>query len=192
MIRINLLPRKLKGRAALLRQRLTTFFLVALVAVGIAYLIDASLSREINRQITDVRAKEKEISALKARLNWLEEYKKTKSQYTRKLAVIEQILKGRTGPIRVLDTLATSVPSQMWLEGIKQVNMRMKITGWAADNLIVSRFMSSLQSSPLFTRVELESVSRDEFRVAGQGSRSKAYQLNKFAILATVSYSVRR
>jgi type IV pilus assembly protein PilN len=187
MIRINLLPRKVKKRAALLRQRLTTFLVIALVAAGLAYLIDSSLIRAIEQQIAEVRGKQQQINTLKTRLKWLDEYKLAKNQYTQKLAVIDQIVKGRTGPIMVLDTLATSVPSQMWLDGIRQVNMKMKITGWAADNLVVSRFMTSLQSSRLFTSVELESVTRDEFR-AGGGIRTKTYQLNKFAILATVSY----
>ena len=160
---------------------------IALAAAGLAYLIDSSLSREIEQLTADVQGKQNEVSTLKTKLKWLEEYKQTKDQYTHKLAVIDQIVKGRTGPVRVLDTLATSVPSQMWLDGIKQVNMDMQITGWAADNLVVSRFMSSLQSSRLFTNVELESVSRDEFK-GGEGVRSKGYQLNKFAILATVSY----
>lgn len=188
MIRINLIPRRVRKKAAILRKQLGIMGAVVLVSLIISYLLDASISGRIEDERRQITAKSSRIDTLKAtKLKELDTFEKIEAEKKERVNVVEKIEKESAGPVRVLDTLATKIPPQSWLENLKEEGPTLKLTGWTADNLIVARFMSGLQASPFFKEVELESVTQEDFSV-GEGPTAKKFRLNKFSIVTKPSY----
>ena len=188
MIRINLIPRRVRKKAAILRKQLGIMGAVVLVSLILSYGLNASISGKIEDERRQITAKSSRIDTLKAtKLKELDTFEKIEAEKKERVNVVEKIEKESAGPVRVLDTLASKIPPQSWLENLKEEGPTLKVTGWTADNLIVARFMSSLQASPFFKEVELESVTQEDFQV-GEGPAAKKFRLNKFSIVTKPSY----
>ena len=89
-----------------------------------------------------------------------------------------QIDRNRSGPVRVLDELATHSPDRLWVTRISASNGVITIEGISLDNELVALFLTTLGDSPYFANVELqetEAVDHDGLR------------LNEFALTATLS-----
>jgi Tfp pilus assembly protein PilN len=61
-----------------------------------------------------------------------------------------------------MDELARCVPDHLWLTGASQdASSTLSIEGVTFSNLVVSDFMSRLERSPMFAKVELEVAERN-------------------------------
>jgi len=88
-------------------------------------------------------------------------YKSKKEILTKKMNVITSLKKGKDGPVHLLDELATAIPGNIWLTGIKQTGLALVIEGKAIDNIAVSNYMINLGKSPYISNVDLKSISTD-------------------------------
>lgn len=145
MVRINLLPVRAVKKREMGRQILI-LFAVVFVGVGIGNYIwfDArnSIAQRNQRQIEATRA---EITKLEKIIGEVNNISKRKKEVEEKLKVLDQLRKGRSGPVRVLDALATATPKKVWLNSFDEVNGQVKVTGSALSNDDVADFMRGLQ-----------------------------------------------
>ena len=63
-----------------------------------------------------------------------------------KLAILADLRKQRTGPVRMLDALSTAIPKKVWLTAFDEKANAVKMTGRAASHEDVAEFMRALQS----------------------------------------------
>jgi type IV pilus assembly protein PilN len=75
-----------------------------------------------------------------------------------KMDIIVKLEANRTGPVRFMDALTNFVkPERMWLTGVSESQGSMKLSGVAVDNKIIADFMTGLEGSPYFQKVDLVS-----------------------------------
>jgi type IV pilus assembly protein PilN len=122
-----------------------------------------------------VAAAEKELAELEKTLKEVERFRKEKEEIERKLAVIDRLERSRTGPVRILDEVATRMPERMWLTDMKLSGGELSLGGYGIDNETIAAFLTSLEDSEFISNVQLEKTELQE---------SKGLKLNEFRIKA--------
>ncbi|HTF33960.1 MAG TPA: PilN domain-containing protein [Myxococcota bacterium] len=175
MIRINLLPVREARRKADLQQ----FGLMIGVALGAAVagvvLFHMSIRHEISNAQDRVVQMKQEIDAFKPQLAQVEQYRAKKADIERKLGVIHDLDRSRSGPVHVLDELSSHAPERLWLTSLEAIPSGVTLQGMSLDNEVVATFMKALEDSPYFQDVELRSTELSE---------RDGLKLNKFEVHA--------
>ena len=177
MIRINLLPVREERRKAELQQfglLLASALVGSIAMVGIYHM---KLSHDVSEAKAAVAATQQQIDRFEPQLKQLEEYRKTKAEIEKKLAVIERLDASRSGPVRVFDELATHAPDRLWLTKLEAHGGQLRIEGMSLDNELVALFLTALNESAYFDNVELRETTAKEM---------SGYKLNEFALSATL------
>jgi type IV pilus assembly protein PilN len=66
--------------------------------------------------------------------------------------LIEELRKGQTGPVHLLDHISKSLPESMWLTDLKQAAGEITLEGRCTSLNALSDFVSALEASNLFER----------------------------------------
>jgi len=155
MIKINLLPVRAAKKKETAIQQIAIFCisvgLVAAVVISM-YLIKKVQISSTNTDITTAKTK---ISELKTKIGKLEELKTLKDQVKKKLDVLTQLRKNKTGPAQRLATLSDITPEQLWLTGYTENGFNVKITGVAFSEDLIATFMRRIEATTDFMGVEL-------------------------------------
>jgi type IV pilus assembly protein PilN len=134
MIQINLLPVREARRAADLRQQGMQMLLVMMVvATGIGF-THSRLSDKISESKHRMSQMERDIKQFKPQLDQVAAFRKKKSGLERKIGVIEELDRARSGPVRVMDELATHTPERLWLTKFSTSGKNITMTGESLDN----------------------------------------------------------
>jgi type IV pilus assembly protein PilN len=146
MIRINLLPVRQVRKRELGRQ-----FLVLVVGVVVASLAGNyywySTRDDVRaRKAEAVAERERQIAALDKQIGEVNELKKRKKEVEEKLGVLDKLRKQRSGPVRLLDALASVIPKKIALNSFDEKGGAAKINGLGDSHEDVSEFMRSLQN----------------------------------------------
>lgn len=177
MIYINLLP----VRAAQKREKLIeqSIILVAILALSVALCIGVYtvLLTKVSAEKDAMAQKKQEIEQLKKTIGEVDRFKKLQEELKNKLAVLDKLKEGKTGPVMLLDELARAVPEKLWLTSFKESGGNIALTGIGVDEETVANFMRQLEESPLFQKVELQVI--EQTKLADT-------KLNKFNISCQV------
>jgi type IV pilus assembly protein PilN len=180
MIRINLLPIREKRKKESTRRMLSVLFL----SLGLTAVVLISFHLSLSSQISDVQRRikdyQEEIKRLKIDTKDVDKFKAEKEDLQRRLHIIYTLQRAKTGPVRVLDELATALPGKLWLTSVKEKNGKMEIKGIAFDNQDIARFMTNLEKSGVITKVEL---------VISQQVEKKELKLKEFTLTCQVNYA---
>lgn len=155
MIKINLLPvRAAKKKETAIQQ--ITIFCISLILVA-AVVISMYLVKQvqISSTKTDITTATTRINELKTKIGKLEELKTLKDQVKKKLDVLTQLRKNKTGPAQRLATLSNITPEQLWLTGYTESGDNIKISGVAYTEDLIATFMRSIEATADFMGVEL-------------------------------------
>jgi type IV pilus assembly protein PilN len=155
MIKINLLPVRAAKKKETAIQQISIFCVsVLLVAVVLISLYGLKLG-QISSAKNDISAANIKITELKAKIGKLEELKKFKEQVKKKLDVLAQLRKNKTGPARRLATLSNITPDKLWLTAYAESNENVKLSGVAYTEDLIAQFMQNIQASDDYSGVEL-------------------------------------
>jgi len=165
MIKINLLP----IRAAKKKETAIQQLAIAGVVVVTIALIISSLYFVKHVQVAaakdDITSANNKINELKTKIGKLEELKALKEQVKKKLDVLSQLRKNKTGPAQRLATLSNLTPDQLWLTNYSESGQDVKISGVAFSEELIAQFMRALEASDDFMTVEL--VVSEQTEMAG-------------------------
>jgi Tfp pilus assembly protein PilN len=149
MIRINLLPFGKRPVEERIRKELSLFFLLIFFSLVLMAYFHVDHTREIKRITNEKINLDKDIQRYQARQKQLDEMKKQAKVIEQKLAVIDTLMKNRDLPVRILDQLAVSIPSdKMWIKNLAQKGNILTLTGVARGNETIAQFMEALAKSP--------------------------------------------
>ncbi len=180
MIRINLLPVREKKKKESARKMVSLLILsLALVAVVITF-FHFSLYSQINEVQRQITAYNEEIKRLKIDTKDVDKFKAEKEDLQRRINIIYTLQRAKTGPVRVLDDLATSLPGRLWLVALREKSGKMEIKGIAMDNQDIAKFMTNLEKSGVIRNVEL---------VVSQQLERKELKLMEFTLTCQVDYA---
>jgi len=188
MIKINLLPVRAAKKKETAVQQVSIFFSsLALVAVLIAALYGLKLG-QISSTKNDISSANAKINELKTKIGKLEELKKFKEQVKKKLDVLAQLRKNKTGPAQRLATLSDITPDKLWLTAYAESNDNVKLSGVAYTEDLIAQFMRSIQASNDFTGVELIVSEQKEISETKLKSFELAFKLKTMPLsVATTS-----
>jgi type IV pilus assembly protein PilN len=128
----------------------------------------------------EVAKAEAEMQQLRSVLGQVQTFETRKAQLQQRVTLIEQLRKGQSGPVHVLDKISRSLPERLWLTDLKQTGADFAISGFSTSMTALSDFVANLEATGWFKRpVEIldSQVQQDK----------RAVELVKFSIKATFS-----
>ena len=182
MIRINLLPIRQTQKRQTVQQQLLIGGMLLVVTIIACIVWSMTISSRVDERKSQIAKKRNELKQLDKIIGEVNEFTNKKKELEDKLKIIEQLRKGKTGPVKALDDLATEIPNRVWLTKINEKNGSVVIEGKAIDHEDVSAFMKSLQKSKYFSGIVLG------FSKASKDQKS-GVTLYDFKITCTVDYS---
>jgi type IV pilus assembly protein PilN len=82
--------------------------------------------------------------------------KEDKKALEDKLKILDTLKKGRTGPVKVLDELATIIPQKVWVLDFVEQQGGVTIVGQATTYEDLSTFSKKLKASTHFTNITIK------------------------------------
>jgi type IV pilus assembly protein PilN len=148
MIKINLLPIRAARKRESVKQQLI-LGAVLLIGAGVGlYLWYNSMATQIDDRNKQISTTKQQIEQYKRAIGEVEKYKGLEEKLKRKLEIIESLVKGKTGPVRVLDRMSQLVPKQVWLMGWTETSGgSVTLEGEAVSNKYVAQFITALKDS---------------------------------------------
>jgi type IV pilus assembly protein PilN len=180
MIRINLLPvrEKQRIRTAFVQLMLSAFLVAICVGVGFAW--SYVYQDEIGDQEEKLAAAQTEINRLQKTIGEVNQLKKTREKLEKRMVVIDKLERAKTGPVRILDALASHIPKRVWLDSMSQNKGTLSLKGKGLENSDISEFMRSLGKSKYFKKINLQKTSRRQ---------SEAGTVYEFQMKAKIDFS---
>ena len=171
MVRINLLPHRAEKRA---QRRRDFYVLVALafgaavvVVIAVAFVINTYIgvqndrntfikgeNKKLDEQIKEIASLRQDLEALKARQQ-----------------AVEDLQADRNLPVHLLDELVKQVPEGVYLQSLRQDNLKVALTGFAQSNERVSELLRNLSNNsawvgtPELVEIKAVTVGRDSKRL---------------------------
>jgi type IV pilus assembly protein PilN len=156
MIKINLFP----FRAAKIKENIRRQVTIYMLSVIFLLLASSYFYLDLNNKVNTLRGerdvKQKELDSFKDTNKKIAALKKTVAEVKVQLKTIKKLEKGKTGPVRLLDDIASSVPeNKLWLTTLKEQKGKLILNGTAMDNETVADFMDRLQNTQSISSVQL-------------------------------------
>jgi type IV pilus assembly protein PilN len=173
MVRINLLPVRTTKKKETAKQQIAIFILSlcgVIVACAVIYMVTLA---KISATKEEIRRSEEEIKALKVKIGEIDNLKKLQAEVRKKLDILNQLRRGKTGPASRLARLSDAVPDKLWLTKYSEKETNITISGVAYSEDLIADFMRNLMASGDFASVELQ-VS-EQFEVVGV--KAKKFEL---------------
>lgn len=188
MVRINLLPVRVSKKKEAGRQQLALIAFLLLAGLVGNYLWQANRAAELKTRQQKLARTREDIAQLERIIGEVRNIKEQQQALQQKLDVLERLKAGRSGPVRMLDELATVTPRQLWLSRLEEKGGAVTFTGQAATIDDVSAFMAALKTSRYFSGVELRRTAATA-PTSGGGAAPRAERLVSFEITAAVRYA---
>lgn len=185
MIRINLLATERRGAKAATGLQdgqkmvvIGSLLLVLTVALlGWRYWALREQKAEVARQI-DVATREEQ--RLQEILKQVQDFENRRKVLESRVALIDELRKGQTAPVHMIDQVSRALPDMTWLTNIQQSGYTLTIQGRCLSLTSLSDFVGNLEASHYFMRP----VEIIESSVAG-AEAGKGPELINFTIRAT-------
>ncbi len=165
MIRINLLPFRVARKKENIRRQVSIFFLsIALILVSLFW-----YTLGLDKQIAQTRAETKEIQAqialFKEKAERVTEIKRKLKILDDKLKIVVSLKEKRHEQLLLLEEVSDKlVPERMWIESLKADSTQVIIRGIAFDNPTIADFMRNLETSVLFSGIDLKLSKVQKFK----------------------------
>ncbi len=155
MLEINLLPVREARRKAGVRQQLMQLVFGLLIALGGIAIVHSRISDQIGQGESHVEQMEADIAKFKPQLAQVASFKKRKAELLRKIDVIDNLDRARSGPVRLLADLSDRIPDRLWLTSMETKGSTVLLQGLSLDNELVALFLRALGESTLFSEIDL-------------------------------------
>ena len=165
MIRINLLPFRAARKKENIRRQISIFLLsLVLVTLAIIY-----FNTRLNSKMLDLNTRTEKITKDLAKYNKINNeitsIKKNLELLAKKTKVIKTLDLSSEEAVRLLDAMTKIViEKRMWLTMLATKEKTVNIKGVALDNKTVADFMTRLEDSKLFKKVELKTTKQQQFK----------------------------
>jgi type IV pilus assembly protein PilN len=158
MIRINLLAserRAAKAAAPGIQagQKMMVIgslvLVLAVVAIGWRYWAIGQEKAEVAREI---EAANREEARLQEILKQVQEFENRRKLLEARVALIDELRKGQTAPVHMVDQISKALPDMTWLTSLSQNGYTLTIQGRCLTLTSLSDFIGNLEASRYFIR----------------------------------------
>ncbi len=170
MIHINLLSADRetakKKKPILAAQKLTVACsLILTLTVAFAGWRYWALNRDSTQLDAEISAAQQETTRLHSVIQQVQAFEQRKAQLQQRVLLIEQLRKGQTGPVHMLDQISRALPNMLWLTEVKQnvkADDEVLIDGRSTTLTGLSDFVMNLEASGYFKRsIEIVSTTTE-------------------------------
>lgn len=158
MIRINLLATERKAAKAASRgfqagQKMMVVgsLLLVLTAVGVGWRY-WTLQQQQAQVERDIEAAIREEARLAEILKQVADFEARKTQLENRVRLIDELRKGQTAPVHMLDQISKALPDMTWLTEITQTGYTLQMKGRCMNLTSLSDFIGNLEASRYFIR----------------------------------------
>ena len=155
MTRINLLPVRAAKKKETVNQQVA---ILLLSTIGVAVLLLAVYGMTLAKVKTteqEITNSQQEINSLKKKIGEIDNLKKLQAEVKKKLDVLNQLRREKSGPSSRMAILSDVVPEKLWLTRYTEAGAKVSISGIAFNEELIATFMRNLQASEEFGAVEL-------------------------------------
>src|SRR2546423_5237423 len=138
-----------------------------------------ALAHQSSQLDAEIAAAQQETARLHSIILQVQQFEQRKQQLQQRVALIETLRKGQTGPVHMLDQISRALPPMLWLTELKQTSDDIQIEGKCTNQTGVAEFISNLEASGYFKR------SIDIVSTTAESSAQAAGELIKFTLKAT-------
>ncbi len=159
MIRINLVAEKRPVESGQSRFRLdeskkialggSLILLLAVAAAGWSYWSLAQQAEQVEREIELARVEEQRLIQV---ISEVRDFEARRGRLEQRVSLIEELRRGQTAPVHILDQVSRSIPDMVWLTKITQTGYDLNIEGNCLSLTELSDFVGALEHSRYFTR----------------------------------------
>jgi type IV pilus assembly protein PilN len=125
--------------------------ILALAAVGVAWWY-WSLQQESSRLSEMLASAEQESQRLQVNIDQVRTFDEQRAQLQQRVTLIEQLRRGQSGPVHMLDQISRSLPDQLWLTQFDQKGGELTVEGRCIAHTLLSDFVGNLERSGWFTK----------------------------------------
>lgn len=157
MIRINLLATERRGAKAApglqagQKMMVIGSLLLVLTAVGVGwrYWALGQQKAEVVREIESARREEARLQEI---LKQVQEFENRRKMLESRVALIDELRKGQTAPVHMIDQVSRALPDMTWLTNLQQTGYVLTIQGRCLSLTSLSDFIGNLEASRYFAR----------------------------------------
>ncbi len=158
MIRINLLTvdrERPKRATALIPAAHRVTIAASLILIGTALFVGWwfwSLHRASIKVDEDLARGEREMQQLRSVLAQVQKFEASKAQLQQRVTLIEQLRRGQSGPVHILDEISKALPERLWLTDMTQKGDDIVLAGMTTSLTGLSDFVANLEASAWFKK----------------------------------------
>ena len=160
MIHINLLPVRAAKKREFGRQQLILFGLILVGGLLGNYTWWKAEKDSLNALEQRIASTRSEIAQLGKTIGEVKSITQDKKALEDKLKILDALKKGRTGPVKVMDELATIIPNKAWITDYSEQNGSVVMRGFAVTYEDLSAFAQRLKTSKYFANVTIKKASQ--------------------------------
>lgn len=126
-----------------------------------------SLQQESARLADVLASAKQESQRLRAAIVQVQKFEDQRAQLQQRVTLIEQLKRGQSGPVHLLDQISRGLPEQLWLTQFEQKGDDLTIEGRCMTLNSLSDFVGNLERSGWFKRpVEILDSRSDQVQAA--------------------------
>ncbi len=146
MVRINLLPVRQVKKREIGRQTLVLFGVLLVGVFVLNYLWYLKVSGDASTSARKVQHEQDEIRSLEKVIGEVQNITREQKSLEDKLKVLDTLKRGRTGPVKLLDAIASVMPKKVWLTTMSEAGGTMTFEGTALTHDDLAELMRGLQN----------------------------------------------
>ena len=164
MIKINLLPFRAARKYENIRRQVSIYFLSVVCILTLMIYSYLSLSNELGKLKGEEKQLRTEMASYSKVLQEMARITNKTKEIQDKFDVIKDLENRRSGPVRLLEEIAISVPTdRLWLRAVEEKSGNLTLAGSAMDNDTVALFMTNLEKREQITSVDLKTTKLQHF-----------------------------
>lgn len=158
MIRINLIAAERRGAKPAARtfevgQKITVLgsllLVLTVLLIGWRYWATGQQELQLAADISAARAEEARLAEV---LKQVADFEAQRAQLQERVALIDELRRGQTAPVHMVDQISRSLPDMTWLTTMKQSGYDITIEGRSTSLASLSDFVGNLEATRYFKR----------------------------------------
>jgi type IV pilus assembly protein PilN len=164
MIKINLLPQedRIKKREFHLPEMSTVYLVVGVVAFfASVFVVGFMQSHKIRSLEHKIEEAKEESRRLAPQLAKIQQITREREEVNKRLNIIASLDRHRYFRVRLLNDISFNLPRNCWLTDISEISPnKFDVDGVAFSNYTVADMITNLETSDLFTQVDLRIIEK--------------------------------
>jgi type IV pilus assembly protein PilN len=121
-----------------------------------------ALNRQSSRLDADISAAQQETVRLHSVIQQVQQFEQRRAQLQQRVVLIEELRRGQTGPVHMLDQISRALPPMLWLTQLKQTGTDVVVEGRCTSLTSLSDFVANLEATGYFKRsIEIVSTTTE-------------------------------